>query len=154
MLPLELVFEDFNDVEKVASLGRSLSLRGVPDADAPRPGEIGYYAPSQSFVLYYDSPGRWPGLVRMGRFDYDLNELRDLPDGTGFGSTRSLRHHLTEPCVRPWLRSHSCWPLPATLVIDELTEFPREQWRAVERYAASHRASIGRGCDGRGKNAK
>jgi hypothetical protein len=85
MLPLEMVFEDFNEVEKVASLGRSLSLRGVPDADAPRPGEIGYYAPSQSFVLYYDSPGRWPGLVRIGRFDYDLDALRALPDGTRIG---------------------------------------------------------------------
>ncbi|WP_017579918.1 cyclophilin-like fold protein [Nocardiopsis valliformis] len=81
LLPLELVFEDFNQVEKVAPLGRSLTLRGVPDADSPRPGEIGYHAPSQGFVLYYGSPGRWPGLVRMGRFDYDLDVLRDLPDG-------------------------------------------------------------------------
>ena len=82
LLPLELVFNDFNQVEKVASLGHSLTLRGVPRADAPGAGEIGYYAPSQGFVLYYDSPGRWPGLVRLGRFDYDLDALRALPDGT------------------------------------------------------------------------
>jgi hypothetical protein len=81
-LPLTLVFKDFNQVEKVASLGRRLTLRGVPDADAPEPGEIGYYAPSQSLVLYYERPGRWPGLVRMGRFSYDLDVLRDLPDGS------------------------------------------------------------------------
>lgn len=81
-LPLDLVFNDFNRVEKVASLGRSLTLRGVPDADAPEPGEIGYYAPTQGLVLYYSSPGRWPGLVRMGRFSYNLNALRALPDGT------------------------------------------------------------------------
>ncbi|SDD85978.1 Cyclophilin-like [Sanguibacter gelidistatuariae] len=81
-LPLDLVFNDFNQVEKVASLGRSLTLRGVPDADAPGPGEIGYYAPTQGLVLFYGSPGRWPGLVRMGRFSYDLSALRALPDGT------------------------------------------------------------------------
>jgi hypothetical protein len=82
MLPLDLVFNDFNGIEKVASLGRSLHLQGVPDADAPGPGEIGYYAPTQGFVLFYGSPGKWPGLVRMGRFDYELGMLRALPEGT------------------------------------------------------------------------
>lgn len=81
MLPLELVVNDFNEVEKVAPLGRPLTLRGVPEADAPEPGEIGYYAPTQGLVLYYGSPGRWPGLVRVGRFSYDLDALRNLPDG-------------------------------------------------------------------------
>lgn len=47
MLPLVLVFNDFNQVEKVAPLDRSLTLRGVLDADAPQPGEIGYYAPTR-----------------------------------------------------------------------------------------------------------
>lgn len=82
MLPLDLEINDFNEVEKVAPLSRALTLDGVPDADAPRPGEIGYYAPAQSLVLYYGSPGRWPGLVRMGDFDYDLGSLRALPDKT------------------------------------------------------------------------
>jgi hypothetical protein len=80
MLPLELVFTDFNGVEKLASLGRALTLSGVPKADAPRAGEIGYYAPTQHLVLYYDSPGRWPGLVRLGRFDYPVDMLRALAD--------------------------------------------------------------------------
>lgn len=81
-LPLNLVFNDFNQVEKVATLDSPLTLHGVPDADAPEPGEIGYYAPTQGLVLYYGSPGRWPGLVRMGRFSYDLDTLQALPDGT------------------------------------------------------------------------
>lgn len=81
MLPLTLAFADFNKVEKVARLERPLALRGVPDADAPQPGEIGYYAPTQSLVLYYGHVGRWPGLVRMGSFAYDLDALRALPDG-------------------------------------------------------------------------
>ncbi len=81
-LPLTLEFDDFNTVEKVASLDRPLTLAGVPHADAPEPGEIGYYAPTQGLVLYYRHPGRWPGLVRMGRFTYDLEALRELADGT------------------------------------------------------------------------
>lgn len=82
LLPLDLVFNDFNGVEKVADLGHSLTLRGVPDADAPQPGEIGYYAPTRGLVLYYGNPGSWPGLVRLGSFNYDLDALRQLPDGT------------------------------------------------------------------------
>ncbi len=87
-LPVELTFSDFNRVEKVARLDRPLLLEGVPDSDEPSPGEIGYYAPSRGVVLYYGHVGRWPGLVRIGRFDYDLDALRGLPDGTAVGIDR------------------------------------------------------------------
>lgn len=80
-LPLALTFTDFNGVEKVARLDRPLRLRGVPDRDGPEPGEIGYYGPSQGVVLYYGHVGTWPGLVRIGRFDFDPDVLRRLPDG-------------------------------------------------------------------------
>lgn len=82
LLPLTLSFDDYNDVEKVAQLKRELALDGVPDADEPHPGEIAYYAPLQTLVLYYGSPGAWPGLVRVGTFDYDLDALRSLGNGT------------------------------------------------------------------------
>lgn len=82
LLPFEATFDDFHDHEKLAPLGHALDLDGVPRADAPRPGDIGYYGPSGSLVLYYASPGRWPGLVRVGRFDHPLDRLRALPDGT------------------------------------------------------------------------
>ncbi|WP_426518794.1 cyclophilin-like fold protein [Diaminobutyricibacter sp. McL0618] len=80
-LPLELPFSDFNDVEKVARLPRALRVSGVPEKDQPAPGEIGYYAPTKGLALYYGHVGRWPGLVRIGRFDYDLQALRALDDG-------------------------------------------------------------------------
>ena len=82
LLPLEAAFDDFHDQEKLTRLPRPLDVDGVPRADEPRPGEIGYYAPGSSLVLYYASPGRWPGLVRVGRFDHSLDALRGLPDGT------------------------------------------------------------------------
>ncbi|MFG6444647.1 cyclophilin-like fold protein [Microbacterium sp. P07] len=80
-LPLTGTFADLNRVEKVATLDRPLRVRGVPERDSPEPGEIGYYAPSQSLVLYYGHVGPWPGLVRIGRFDLDADTLRVLPDG-------------------------------------------------------------------------
>jgi len=89
LLPLELPFEDFNAVEKVAALERELTLRGVPSADEPVAGELGYYAPGSTLVLYYESPGRWPGLVRLGRFDWDTAALRGISDGTRVRIERS-----------------------------------------------------------------
>lgn len=80
-MPFTATFVDFNGVEKVARLDAPLSIRGVPSADAPQPGEIGYYGPSHGLVLYYDKVGRWPGLVRIGRFQLPVEELQALPDG-------------------------------------------------------------------------
>lgn len=56
-------------------------LAGLLPPMLPSPREIGYYAPTQGLVLFYGSPGWWPGLVRMGGFSYGLDELRALPDG-------------------------------------------------------------------------
>ncbi|MFF4082724.1 cyclophilin-like fold protein [Streptomyces sp. NPDC001777] len=82
LLPFAAGFDDFHAQEKLTRLPRALDVSGVPRADEPRPGEIGYYAPGLSLVLYYASPGRWPGLVRIGRFDLPLERLRALPGGT------------------------------------------------------------------------
>ncbi|MEU6643529.1 cyclophilin-like fold protein [Saccharomonospora sp. NPDC046836] len=86
-MPFEAGFDDFGGQEKLAHLPRSLNLDGVPRADAPQPGEIGYYASGACLVLYDASPGRWPGLVRVGRFDHRLEDLRAVPDGTRIRST-------------------------------------------------------------------
>lgn len=82
LLPLEAAFDDFHDQEKLTRLPHALDVSDVPRSDEPRPGEIGYYASGSSLVLYYARPGRWPGLVRIGRFDLPLERLRALPDGT------------------------------------------------------------------------
>jgi hypothetical protein len=81
-LPLDVIFSDFNGVEKVADLPLPLRVEGVPPSAEPAPGELGYYAPATGLVLYYGHVGRWPGIVRIGRFDLDLDALRNLPDGT------------------------------------------------------------------------
>ena len=53
-LPLELTFEDFGGQEKIATLPAPLALDGMPSGSSAEPGTIGYYAPDQALVLYYD----------------------------------------------------------------------------------------------------
>jgi hypothetical protein len=79
-LPLTLTFKDFNHVEKIAKLPRPLSMDGVPAGDDPDIGDIGYYAPSGDLVLYYGDVGYWNGIVRIGRFDTDMDLIEHQPD--------------------------------------------------------------------------
>ncbi|WP_206674162.1 cyclophilin-like fold protein [Pseudactinotalea suaedae] len=81
-LPLQLTFADFNGVEKIATLPAPLTMDGVPDGAAPEPNDLGYYAPSQSLVLYYGDVGYWNGIVRLGHLDEaDMAFLQHQPDG-------------------------------------------------------------------------
>ena len=81
-LPLQLSFSDFGGQEKIAPLPAPLSLDGMPPGSAAEPGTIGYYAPSQSLVLYYDNVGYYNGIVPIGTFD-DVATIRDAPAFTG-----------------------------------------------------------------------
>lgn len=76
LLPLTLEFRDLNDVEKIAVLPRALTIDGVPEGDDPEPLDIGYYAPSQDLVFYYDDVGYYAGIVRIGVFDSDMDTIR------------------------------------------------------------------------------
>lgn len=75
-LPLTLSFRDYGGQEKIAGLPEALSLDGVPAGDSADPLIIGYYAPDQAIVLYYESVGYSRGIVRIGSFD-DLAAIRD-----------------------------------------------------------------------------
>src|SRR4029450_4037621 len=79
-LLLTLNFRDFNQVEKIAKLPRSLSMDGVPVGDDPDIGDIGYYAPSGDLVFYYGDVSYWNGIVRIGRFDTSM-ELIEHEEG-------------------------------------------------------------------------
>jgi hypothetical protein len=86
-LPLELSFSDHGGQEKGAELPEPLSLDGVPAGDDADPLTIGYYAPAQVFVLYYEHVGYFRGIVRIGTFD-NLAAVRDRRDR--FTATISL----------------------------------------------------------------
>lgn len=79
-LPLTLSFSDYGGKEKTAELPEPLSLDGVPAGDEADPLTIGYYAPDQALVLYYEHVGYFPGIVRIGSFD-DLAPIRDRTGG-------------------------------------------------------------------------
>jgi hypothetical protein len=81
-LPLELSFEDFGGQEKIARLPAPLALDGMPSGGSAEPGMIGYYAPDQALVLYYDSVGYYNGIIPLGTFD-DVATVRDAPPFTG-----------------------------------------------------------------------
>lgn len=87
-LPLTLSFSEFGGKEKHAELPKPLSLDGVPAGDDADPLTIGYYAPGQTLVLYYEHVRHYTGIVRIGTFD-DLAAIRD--HGGPFEATLSLR---------------------------------------------------------------
>ena len=81
-LPLTLSIRDFNRVEKIAKLPRSLTMEGVPAGDDPEIDDLGYYAPSGDLVFYYGEVGYFDGIVRIGRFsDRDMDLIERQPDG-------------------------------------------------------------------------
>ena len=52
-LPVTIDMVDHGGVEKTGPLPMPLSLDGQPDGAEPDVGDVGYYAPSNDFVLYY-----------------------------------------------------------------------------------------------------
>jgi hypothetical protein len=68
LLPLTLSFRDYGRQEKIAELPAPLDLDGAPEGSDAAPLTIGYYAPSQALVLYYEHVGYFPGIVPLGTF--------------------------------------------------------------------------------------
>ncbi|MWV58654.1 cyclophilin-like fold protein [Rathayibacter sp. VKM Ac-2754] len=79
-LPVTLDFRDYGGQEKIATLPAPLDLGTAPDRAAAPAGTLGYYAPDQGLVLYYDSVGAYPGIVPLGSFDA-VEALQDASDG-------------------------------------------------------------------------
>lgn len=83
-LPLTLQFEDYGGQEKIAALPTILDTTEAPrGSDAPA-ATIGYYAPKQSLVLYYEHVGRFDGIMPLGTLD-DITTLSAIT--TGFTAT-------------------------------------------------------------------
>jgi len=80
-LPLTLRFSDHNGVEKTAPLPNELSTEGAPDAHDPVAGDLGYFAPGGDLVVYHDDEApEFPGIVRIGRLNGDLDALARQDD--------------------------------------------------------------------------
>ena len=81
-LPLELSFADYGGQEKIAGIPMPLALDGMPPGGSAEPGTIGYYAPDQALVLYYDSVGYYNGIIPLGTFD-DVATVQNAPAFVG-----------------------------------------------------------------------
>lgn len=76
MLPLDLMASDFGGNEKIATLPRKLShLARGPFPDAA-PGDLCYYVPWGNLALFHSGYESISDLVRLGRFDSDIQPLR------------------------------------------------------------------------------
>ena len=75
LLPMTLKLEDYASTEKIAYLPKKLSTQGVPAGVDPDVGDITYYAPWGNLAIFYRDFGYSAGLVKLGRFDADIEEL-------------------------------------------------------------------------------
>lgn len=75
LLPLTLTLEDYAATEKIAYPPRKLSTQGAPAGIDPDVGDITYYAPWGNLALFYKDFGYSAGLIRLGRFDADVEAI-------------------------------------------------------------------------------
>ena len=80
LLPLELTLRDYASTEKVGDLPARLSIEGAPPGFDPDVGDITYYAPWGNLAIFYRDFGFAQGLVKLGRFDSNVDELARKQD--------------------------------------------------------------------------
>lgn len=90
MLPLELTFEDYNGVEKIAYLReeQQLPTEGEPDGYDPSAGDLCLYAPWGNLSLFYQEFGYSSGLISLGRLETGIDDISAFSDGV----TVTLEH--------------------------------------------------------------
>ena len=67
MLPLELAFEDFNNIEKISYLQDALPTEGEPDGCDPDVGDFCLYAPWGNLSVFYKDFRYSNGLIKLGK---------------------------------------------------------------------------------------
>ncbi|MEP7213639.1 MAG: cyclophilin-like fold protein [Acidobacteriota bacterium] len=78
LLPLNLTLEDYAKTEKTSNLPKKLSTEGSPAGSDPDVGDIAYFAPWGTLVIYYKDFGYSNGLVILGKIDGDM-EIFNVP---------------------------------------------------------------------------
>ncbi|MCL1994113.1 MAG: cyclophilin-like fold protein [Spirochaetes bacterium] len=71
LLPLTLTMEDFNRIEKISFLPRSLTTAGAPPGFQPSMGDITLFAPWGNLAIFYEDFRFANGLIFLGRIDGD-----------------------------------------------------------------------------------
>lgn len=76
-LPLELTFEDYNNVEKIAYLSEEQQLPSEEELEGydPAPGDLCLYAPWGNLSLFYQDFDYSNGLISLGRMDSGIEDI-------------------------------------------------------------------------------
>ena len=75
MLPLELSFEDFNNIEKISYLQDALPTEGEPDGCDPDVGDFCLYAPWGNLSVFYQDFRYSDDLILLGHVDSGMELL-------------------------------------------------------------------------------
>jgi len=76
LLPLTLDLEDFHGIERIADPPRKLTTENAPEPQAPKTGDLTYYAPWGNLALFYkDGPSASSDLLVLGHIDADTDQL-------------------------------------------------------------------------------
>lgn len=78
MLPLELNFEDYNNVEKIAYLPEELSAPNRSEAFDPDIGDLCLYAPWGNLSLFYRDFRLSKGLMSLGKVESGMEHIGEL----------------------------------------------------------------------------
>lgn len=80
MLPLELTFEDFNGIEKIAYMDNELSTEGEPDEFDPDVGDLCLYAPWGNLSIFYKDFRNSNGLISLGHIDSGMDIIGGMSE--------------------------------------------------------------------------
>lgn len=80
MLPLDLTFEDFNGVEKIAYLDNELTTEGEPDGCDPDVGDLCLYAPWGNLSIFYNDFRYSNSLIKLGHIDSGMDIISSMDE--------------------------------------------------------------------------
>lgn len=76
LLPLTLDLKDFHGTERIADPPRKLTTENAPEPQAPKTGDLAYYAPWGNLAIFYkDGPSASSDLLVLGHIDADADQL-------------------------------------------------------------------------------
>ncbi|MDH1521293.1 cyclophilin-like fold protein [Achromobacter mucicolens] len=74
-MPLTLTMEDYDTIERVATLPAKLSADGAPQGMAPVAGELTHYAPWGNLAIFVKGRPYARSLLPLGKVDDGLEML-------------------------------------------------------------------------------
>ncbi|MFF5725114.1 cyclophilin-like fold protein [[Kitasatospora] papulosa] len=76
LLPLTLDLKNFHGTERIADPPRKLTTGNAPVPQAPKTGDLTYYAPWGNLAIFYkDGPSASSDLLVLGHINADAEQL-------------------------------------------------------------------------------